>query len=226
MFCYPEKNFKPWDFVNAPNCYWQGEKGKENAIAATKWLLEEKLNWSHDDIIEKLNHQIFIDNNLLGMLKKAFNASLHTAMEATYPGEFKKWELGTHVVNGSWNKDEGIIAVKWLLEDKLKWSNQDIKKKYCKQIYKDNNLYGMLQACFNSSPFEALNSAYPNKFIAWELPMVPRCFWNSKKNCIVALKWLTEEKLTLDSYVAKKSITKSILLKYVLASLCGKYTMS
>ncbi|SHH23863.1 hypothetical protein [Clostridium grantii] len=121
---YPEKDFKPWDLVNAPNYYWQGEKGKENAIAATKWLLEEKLKWSYEDIIENLNHQIFIDNNLLGMLKKAFNASLYIAMESTYPGQFKKWELGTHVVNGSWNKYEGILAVKWLLEDKLKWSDE------------------------------------------------------------------------------------------------------
>lgn len=35
---------------------------------------------------------------------------------------------------------------------------------YAKQIYQDNNLYGMIQRCFNSSPFEALNTAYPNKF--------------------------------------------------------------
>jgi len=58
---YPEKNFHAWDFVNTPNDYWQGEKGKEIAILAMKWLIEEKLKWSENEIIEKLN-QVYSKN--------------------------------------------------------------------------------------------------------------------------------------------------------------------
>jgi hypothetical protein len=204
---YPEKNFHPWDFVNAPNDYWQREKGRENAIAATKWLIEDKLKWTEHDIIENLNQEVFVKNNLLGMLKKAFNCSMFEAIDATYSGKFKKWQIGDHVKNDYWNKDEGIIAVKWLIEDKLKWNDKDIKENYSRQIYRDNNLYGMIQRCFNSSPFEAINSTYPNRFKEWELPHVPRGFWNSKENCINAATWLIEEKLEMDITTAKQKLS-------------------
>jgi hypothetical protein len=84
---------------------------------------------------------------------------------------------------------------------------------------------GMLQSCFNSSPFEAINAAYPNKFKPWELPKVPICFWNSKENCIAALKWVTKEKLKLAPSMAKKSLRRNMLRENGLALLCGKYTM-
>ena len=205
---YPEKNFHAWDFVNAPNDYWQGEKGKENAILAMKWLIEEKLKWSENEIIEKLNQEVFKEHNLIGMLKRAFSCSLFEAIDATYPGRFRKWQIGDHVKNDYWTKEEGILAVKWLIEHKLKWSDNDIKKNYSKQIYKDNNLYGMIQICFNSSPFEAINAAYPDKFKEWELPNVPRNFWNSDKNCINATKWLIEEKLKWDIPTAKQKLSQ------------------
>ena len=159
---------------------------------ATKWLIEEKLKWSETEIIERLNQDVFKENNLLGMLKKAFNCSLFEVIDATYPAKFKKWEIGDHVKNDYWNIYEGILAIKWLIKHKLKWNDKDIKENYSKQIYKDNNLYGMIQRCFNSSPFEAINSAYPNRFNEWELPNVPMSFWNSRENCINATKWLIE----------------------------------
>ncbi|MVX64830.1 hypothetical protein GKZ28_14115 [Clostridium chromiireducens] len=223
---YPEKKFHAWDFVNTPNDYWQGEKGRENAIAAMKWLIEEKLKWSEKDIIKNLNQDVFKANNLIGMLNKAFNCRLFEAIDSTYPGKFKKWEIGDHVRNDYWTKEEGILAVKWLIEDKLKWSDDDIKKNYTRQIYKDNNLYGMIQRCFNSSPFEALNAAYPNKFKEWELPNVPRNFWNSEKNCITATKWLIEKKLKFDIKTAKEKLSKHHFKNNNLSGLYATYPIN
>lgn len=223
---YPEKNFHAWDFVNAPNDYWQGVKGRENAISATKWLIEEKLKWTENEIIENLNQDVFAENNLLGMLKKAFNCILFEAIDATYPEKFKKWEIGDHVKNDYWNKTEGILAVKWLIEHKLKWNDNDIRKNYSKQIYKDNNLYGMIQKCFNSSPFEAINATYPNRFKEWELPNVPRNFWNSKENCIKATIWLIEEKLKIDITTAKQKLSTRHFKENNLISLCNTHTLT
>lgn len=177
---YPEKNYRPWDFVNAINNYWQGEEGKKNAAKAIKWLLEEELKWDIQDIKENISHQVFIDNNLLGMLKRAFNFDLFEAIDCVYPGTFKRWEIGTHVRNDYWTEEEGILTTKWLIEDKLEWNKADIKKFYNKQIFIDNDLYGMLQVCFNSSPYEALNKAYPGEFNEWKIPYVPNNFWNKK----------------------------------------------
>lgn len=160
------------------------------------------------------------------MLKRAFNSTIFEGLEAAYPGKFKKWELGEHVQNDYWNKDNGILAVKWLLENKLKWSDAEIKKNYSKQIYKDNNLYGMIQICFNSSPFEALNSAYPNKFKEWELPNVSRNFWNSDENCISAIKWLFEEKLRIDFTTAEHKLSKKHFKANNLLGLYAKHPIT
>ncbi|MBU3188734.1 hypothetical protein K9O30_06110 [Clostridium bowmanii] len=223
---YPKKNFHAWDFVNAPNDYWQGEQGKENAIYATKWLIEEKLKWSENEIVENLNQNVFTENHLLGMLKKAFNCTLFEAIDAAYPGKFKNWEIGTHVKNNYWDKDKGVLAVKWLIEHRLKWTDTDIKENYSKQIYKDNNLYGMLQCCFNTSPFEAINTTYPNRFMEWELHNVPRKFWASHENCVKATTWLIVEKLKIDISTSKQKLSKKHFKANNLISLYEKYSVA
>lgn len=67
---YPEKNFHAWDFVNTPNDYWQGEKGRENAIATMKWLIEEKLKWDITTAKQKLSYGHFKDNNIPSLCNK------------------------------------------------------------------------------------------------------------------------------------------------------------
>ncbi|SHH23881.1 hypothetical protein [Clostridium grantii] len=83
----------------------------------------------------------------------------------------------------------------------------------------------MLQRCFNSSPFEAINSAYPNKFKAWELPKVPRCFWDSKENCVAALNWLVTEKLNISLTDKSYKLKRTDLYIHRLSSLSSKYTI-
>ncbi len=84
----------------------------------------------------------------------------------------------------------------------------------------------MIQRCFNSSPFEALNAAYPNKFKEWELPNVPRNFWNSEKNCITATKWLIEEKLKFDIKTAKEKLSKRHFKNNNLSGLYATYPVN
>ncbi len=161
---YPDKDFKPWDFINTPNNYWKGSNGKDNASKAIKWLIEDKLKWSMDDVRDKINFQIFTEHNLAGMIIYAFDNDMFKAIDYTYPNTFKRWEIGSHVKNNYWTEEKGITATRWLIEDKLKWSDEDIRKYYSRQIFKDNNLYGMLQRCFNNNPYVALDKAYPGKF--------------------------------------------------------------
>ena len=52
----------------------------------------------------------------------------------------------------------------------------------------------MLLLCFNNSPYDALNSVYPNKFKLWELKKINKGIWN-KEMGKEAVKWLIEEKL-------------------------------
>lgn len=80
-------------------------------------------------------------------------------MNIAYPNRFQPWEL-SHVNNNFWTEDNIIKAVKWLIEDKLKLSDKEVKEKYTRKLLRDNGLatvgmYGI---------YKSLNLAYPGKY--------------------------------------------------------------
>lgn len=95
------------------------------------------------------------------------------------------------------SRDEAIIILKYLIEDILKWNTEDIKQKLSKYTFIDNHLRGMLAIVFNDSPYQAINSTYPNKFREWELNKTPVSFWN-ENTAKEAVYWLIYEKLKWD----------------------------
>ena len=96
------------------------------------------------------------------MLFSCFNDSLYQAINAAYPEKFKPWELNC-VPRGYWgNIENGIEATRWLFEEKLKLSDEEIKSQISRKLFEDNGLDGMLQQCFSGSPSKALNSVYPD----------------------------------------------------------------
>lgn len=155
---YPGR-FKPWELKSTPLSYWN----KNTAIKATRWLIEEKLKLTDEDLKNKLSQKLFEENNLLGMLTNCFHCSPFEAIDTAYPGKFKPWEFKRCPLS-YWTRENGIKATKWLIEEKLKWSHNDIKEKLTNYIFVDNGLRGMLQGCFNNSPFNAIDATYPGKF--------------------------------------------------------------
>jgi hypothetical protein len=62
------------------------------------------------------------------------------------------------------NKENGIKATKWLIEEKLKLNDEELKEQLSVKLFIENGVGGMLQHCFNYSPYEAINTTYPNRF--------------------------------------------------------------
>lgn len=83
------ENMKPWYMTKTPRSYWT----LENAIVATKWLIEEHLKWSEKDVKERISKRVFIDAGLKGMLTVRFNDSPYEAIRNAYPGMYKAAEL-------------------------------------------------------------------------------------------------------------------------------------
>lgn len=52
----------------------------------------------------------------------------------------------------------------------------------------------MINLLYGNSAFEAINSAYPNRFKPWELNSTPKNYWTLERG-IEASKWLVEIKL-------------------------------
>lgn len=210
---YPGK-FHPWELKNSPNGIWT----KENMIKATKWLIEEKLQLTDEQLKEQLSIKLFEENGLLGMLQVMGNSSPYEAINLAYPGKFHPWEFKI-APKHYWNKETGIEATKWLIEEKLKFTNDELREQLSQNLFNSNGLVGMLDVCFNDSPYEAINSAYPDKFKSWEFKYVSRNYWTIERG-IEATKWLIEEKLQLKSDEDfKNKISKTIFMDNGLAGM-------
>jgi predicted transposase YbfD/YdcC len=209
---YPNR-FKPWELNRVPVGYWNIETG----ILATKWLIEEKLHWSDEDIKNNLTKDAFKKNNLLGMLSIVFNGSPYLAINAVYPDKFKPWEVKI-APNKYWNTETGVLATKWLIEKVLHWSDEEVKNNLTMRIFCENKLGGMLCNAFNNSPYLAINATYPDRFKPWELRHTPLNYWNIETG-ILATKWLIEEKLHWSDEEIKKGLSKNIFNENGLSSM-------
>ena len=200
---YPEK-YKPWQFANVPNSYWT----KETAAEATRWLIEEKLKWSEEELLKKLSTKTFCDNGLRGMLANVFDGSPYAAIDNAYPEKYKPWQFAK-VPNSYWTKETAAEATRWLIEEKLKWSEEELLKKLSTKTFTDNKLVGMFASVFNRSPYAAINNAYPGKYKPWQFANVPKSYW-TKETAAEATRWLIEEKLKWsEEELLKKLSTKT-----------------
>ena len=216
---YPGK-FKQWELPSVPKNFWNMETAKE----ATIWLIEEKLKWSDEDVRRNLSQNTFKENSLGGMLFILFNNSPYFAIENAYPGKFKPWEF-TQVPKNFWNLKTASEATIWLIEEKLKWSDDDIKLKLSSNIFEKNSLCGMLVILFNGSPYLAIENAYPGKFKPWELPCVSNSFWNLK-TAKEATIWLIEEKLKWNDDDIKEKLSANTFIKNSLTSIISLFNGS
>ena len=97
------------------------------------------------------------------MLNTCFNNSPYQAINTSYPNKFKEWEFKL-VPKNFWTKEKGIEATRWLVEEKLKLPDSDLKRSLSSKLFYDNGLRGMLMTCFDCSYKKALQETYPDKF--------------------------------------------------------------
>jgi len=188
-----------------PRNFFDKPDSLKETAEITRYFIEEILQWNNEDIKKKISAKIFHNNKLGGMLAYIFKNSTFNAIDNAYPNIFKPWELNKTPKN-FWNKETCIKAIKWLIEEKLKWNDNDIKNKLDTWIFVNNRLGGMLYQHFKNSSFEAINLVYPNKFKEWEFKHTPINFWTKEKG-IDATKWLIEEKLKLSIHKVKYIIS-------------------
>jgi hypothetical protein len=156
-FVYPNQ-IQEWEMEHTKTNYWTLEK----CITVTKYLLEKE-KWTIEDIKKKSIYTLFINNKVTTIYVKFFKNKSFDVINAIYPGKFLEWEL-LQVPKNYWNIETGTKAVKWLIEEILKWNEDDIKNKYNHDILKKHRLTTMIKNSFNGDIIDAINAAYPNKF--------------------------------------------------------------
>ncbi|MDF2884826.1 MAG: hypothetical protein K0R54_5396 [Clostridiaceae bacterium] len=183
-----------------PNHYWDynlsQEESKRNASKILKYLIEDILHWDKEQVKESFNTYIVSKYKLQGMLVVLFNGTIHDMIENAYPNKIKPWEL-KKAPNSFWNLETSKLATIWMIEEKLKWSREDICSKLTKNTFIECGLFGAMDIDgLDVSPYKTINNAYPGEFKPWELKMCPMGFWN-ERTAGEAVRWLVEEKLKL-----------------------------
>lgn len=155
---YPGR-YMPWEMNMTPSGYWNDI---DNAIKSIKWLIEEKLHLSEDEIKKVYSKKIYRENRLEGMLQTCFQGSPYLAINTAYPCKYKEWEFSL-CPREFWCRETAITAVKWLIEDILNYSHDDICKNITISFFKKHGIFGALYA-MKWGPYDAINAAYPNQF--------------------------------------------------------------
>ena len=176
-----------------PMYFWEKPESLLEAIKITKHLFENILHWDIEDIKIHANTAIFTKYKLRGMLIMLFKGGFCGAVYNAYHDKIRPWEL-KNIEKSFWHDLKNCAeATKWLIEEKLKWDDEQIKMLFKKEVLTQYGFSGMLKT-FKDSPSAIINNAYPQKFKPWEFISTPKNYWNIDTG-VEATKWLIEEKL-------------------------------
>ena len=162
MCAYPDVLYQPWQFNHdkVPQSYWTQER---NRISALKHVFEVELQWSIDDIKEKLDWEIIKKQGLYTL--HSYYPSIHHICNALYPGIINPWELRHAEVSDYFWQDinNRKNAVQWLVQEKLKLNHTQTLGRLKKEHFSQYGLTELFSNQYNSSVKKAINEAFPGR---------------------------------------------------------------
>lgn len=211
-------------------CSVSKESGIKIANELLKYLIDELYKYTREEIISNVTKEFILNNRLWTPCKLYYGKSPIKYIMASYPKQFKAYEfINERIPQGFWTiKENRIEAVRWLIEDKLKWSLEDVKEKFSRDILKE---YGMTTILMyhHGNIFSVINELYDDKVLPWELSKseVNTGFWDIRENRIRAIRWLTIYKLKF----TRKEIINNLELRHfynnnLAALICDYYNKS
>ncbi|MFL0405633.1 hypothetical protein ACH0BP_29030 [Bacillus nitratireducens] len=164
----------------------------ESKRRVTRYLIEEVLKWSNDDIKEEWNQSLITKFKLTSVMQ-VYRSSPYEMLNAAYPNRFKEWELKC-VPKNFWTKEKGLLALRWWIEKKEKLTKEDVLDVHSGEWLRERNLGTPLLKYWNNNAYQMLNAAYPNEYREWELKRVSNKFWNDKEKSLKIFKQIIKEK--------------------------------
>lgn len=114
---------------------------------------------------------------------------MHLAVELykkILTGELKRFPNRFWVDPGA--EENAAAITRYLIEDILKWDEEDVKKNLSELVFRKNKLSGMLEYTFGRSPFKAIDNAYPGKYKEWDFKAAPKHIWENEDKRNEAIK--------------------------------------
>ncbi|MEK6947992.1 MAG: hypothetical protein AABX19_02000 [Nanoarchaeota archaeon] len=160
---YPN-SFKHWEFSKVPRSYWAGDKGRDNARTATRWLVEEHLGLRTEQAI-KVTREDFIRASLNPMLIISYRGCAVEALGDAY-SQFKPWEF-YRLPKEFWKRKDAIEkskeAIKWYLEEMLDLSEEQLINVRARD-FEGSTVRHLIKKLYDNSHLKAISDIYPGKF--------------------------------------------------------------
>jgi|GEM_PF-4619483 len=172
------------DIIKFPRGFWN----KDRAIEISKYLFEDILEWkTKEDIELHLTFKLLVDYKLDGMMN-LFTDTVSNLLKEIYPNYFNS-DYRKFSQSSCWNDKENVkLVVRHLIEDKYKWSKEEIKKNFSRKMFTENRFITILN---HYTLYEVLDFTYPGEYLKWDLFMET---WK-EEDYRDAIKWFVEIKL-------------------------------
>lgn len=157
---YPDR-FKPWELKRTQRGSWSNALVR---IRAVKWLVEEKLALNpQGDIRRHISNRDFERHGLRNLLHNIYNGNILTALGEAYPGRIYNTQI-RQPRRITWSKRSSALAVREMIEERLRWTEDDVRRLITPEIFKDYGLSNMFKIAFGSNLVAALEAAYPGVY--------------------------------------------------------------
>ncbi|MFF0828907.1 DUF4046 domain-containing protein [Brevibacillus sp. NPDC003359] len=136
--------------------------GLDNIKICMRYLILDKMKWDRDDLLEKISAEFVHNCKLAGGLVHVFNTNTpFLALAHSFPEwDLKRWEF-KHITFNKWTEEDKKDALGWLIEEKLKWSYEEIIENLSVRTFQDWGLDSLLSNFFKNSPVRAMKYLYP-----------------------------------------------------------------
>ncbi|MEO2202329.1 DUF4046 domain-containing protein [Paenibacillus pabuli] len=151
-----------------PFTWSPGNNGHDSFRRCIRYLFQEILHMDRKQIVENIGHDLILKYKLYGGFTTLFG-SINSVVDYCFPEhDIKPWELKNIPPNYFFNQDNIIYAVRWLFNEKLKMTKDEIvASRIVTDIFAEHGMkhllegYRTLYKDNKAGIFSILNLAFP-----------------------------------------------------------------
>lgn len=151
-----------------PAGFWSMPENYDYAKKCIKHLIEDILKYPIEEIPTYYTARFLLTYKLSGMLGSVFGSNLFESLECAYPGQFKPF-MFQRVSQGYWSPSTVSEAMHWLIDEKLKITEEEFVSSLSVRFLTEHNLITINKIY---SLHEILEFTYPGKYKEWDLNVV------------------------------------------------------
>ena len=184
-FVYPEYEWIPWKFVQAPQGYWNK---KENRL---KWCEDFRKHKNIQELDEFYKYKLSDWEEFPGRCIAYYGDSLIAMLKELYPEHtWYEWRFTGQVTKHYWTDRLGKpntenIRLWFTIEivNKYNWKPYEDLYNLTQHIIRENYGGGLLAHVINGSPMKLLELLYPDhEWLFWKFVSAPNSAWSNPNN--------------------------------------------